>query len=78
MGKELKQHPLNAPGKYYIDQDCCTFSGACVDAAPEYFKMDEEYMVYVIKQPDTPEEEACCRSAMECCPVEAIHNDGKI
>jgi ferredoxin len=77
MSEELKKHPLNAPGKYYVDQDCCTFSEACVDVAPEHFKMDEESRVYVIKQPGTPEEEARCRLAMEGCPVAAIRDDGE-
>ena len=76
MSEEIKKHPLNAPGKFYVDQDCCTFSGACVDTEPEHFKMDEEYRVYVIKQPSTPEEEMRCRRAMEGCPVAAIHDDG--
>ncbi|PYL19449.1 MAG: ferredoxin, partial [Verrucomicrobia bacterium] len=28
------------------------------------------------KQPESPEEEALCKEAMEGCPVEAIGNDG--
>jgi ferredoxin len=32
---------------------------------------------YVLKQPETPEEEALCKEAMEGCPVEAIGNDGE-
>ncbi len=77
MSDEIKKRPLNVKGKYYVDQDCCTFSGACVDVAPEHFKMDEEYMVYVIKQPSTHEEGARCRLAMESCPVAAIRDDGE-
>ena len=30
----------------------------------------------VYKQPETPEEEALCKEAMEGCPVEAIGPDG--
>ena len=77
MGGEVRKHPLNTPGKYYVDQDCCTCSAACVDVVPEHFKMDEENNVYVIKQPDTPEEEARCRLGMQVCPVEAIYDDGE-
>jgi hypothetical protein len=29
----------------------------------------------VYKQPESPEEEALCKEAMEACPVEAIGND---
>lgn len=77
MSDGITKHPLNAPGKYYVDQDCRTASAACVDTAPEFYRMDEDYNVYVIKQPGTPEEEARCRSGMEVCPVAAIYDDGE-
>jgi ferredoxin len=32
----------------------------------------------VFKQPETPEEEAQCREAMQNCPVEAIGDDGTL
>jgi ferredoxin len=78
MSEGRRKHPLNVPGKYYVDQDCCTFSAACVVTAPEHYKMDEDYGVYVIKQPGTPEEEASCKRGMEVCPVAAIYDDGEI
>jgi ferredoxin len=31
---------------------------------------------FVIKQPETPEEEELCIEAMEGCPVESIGSDG--
>ncbi len=77
MSMEGRKHPLNAPGKYYIDQDYCTCSAACVDAAPEFYKMDENSDIYVVKQPSTPEEEMRCREGMQVCPVEAIRDDGQ-
>ncbi|HEV2802862.1 MAG TPA: ferredoxin [Pyrinomonadaceae bacterium] len=77
MSNGIRKHPLNAPGKYYVDQDCCTSSAACVDVAPEHYKMDADYNVYVSKQPGTPEEEALCREGMEGCPVAAIYDDGE-
>jgi ferredoxin len=71
-------HPLNAKGKYYVDQDSCTCSAACEYNAPNNFKEDKsEYGFYVAKQPETPEEEAQCKEAMRCCPVEAIYDDGE-
>jgi ferredoxin len=73
MDTQIRKHQLNAKRKFYVDQDLCTASGACVDLAPDHFKMDEEYCVFVIKQPETPEEERRCRLAIECCPVAAIH-----
>ena len=32
---------------------------------------------YVYKQPESPEEEALCKEAMEGCPVEAIGDDSE-
>ena len=37
---------------------------------------DDGGHTYVLKQPETPEEDALCKEAMEGCPVEAIGNDG--
>jgi ferredoxin len=76
MSDEIRKHPLNAPGKYYVDQDRCTFSAGCVVVAPEFYRMEADYSVYVIKQPTTPEEEARCRLGMDACPVAAIYDDG--
>jgi ferredoxin len=76
--EEIEKHPLNARGKYYVDQDCCTFSGNCLVVAPGCFKMDEENRVYVIKQPSTAQEEARCQQALRECPVAAIIDNGEI
>lgn len=79
MDKNLKIHPLNAKGKYYVDQDTCTCSAACEVVAPNNFADGgEEYGFYVIKQPETPDEKDRCKEAMWCCPVEAIHDDGNL
>lgn len=79
MYKNIKIHPLNTKGKYYVDQDVCTCSAACEDIAPNIFKSsDEDYGFFVAKQPETPEEETLCKEAMMCCPVEAILDDGNL
>lgn len=66
----------NASGKIFVDQSCIACD-ACVLAAPNNFKMDEnDGHAYVHKQPGTPEEEAACKEAMEGCPVEAIGDSG--
>ncbi len=78
MEYEVKIHPLNAKGKYYVDCDSC-LDHCCYDVFPAYFKWDEDSCsTYVFKQPETPQEEAECKEAMEYCPVEAIRDDGKI
>lgn len=76
MNEEIKKHPLNVKGKYYVDYNTCLYH-CCFDIAPNNFKADEHCVAYVFKQPDTPEEKAQCREAMLCCPVEAVHDDGE-
>jgi ferredoxin len=74
----MKIHPLNAKGKYYIDIDTCTCSAACEYYAPNHIVIDEsDYSAYFVKQPETPDEEEQCREAMNCCPVEAILDNGE-
>ena len=61
MSKEIKKHPLNVIGKYYVDQNACLDHECCADEAPINFKMDENiWSAYVFKQPETPEENAQC------------------
>ena len=75
----MKIHPLNAKGKYYIDQDTCTCSAACECVAPNFFALDtENFGAYVCKQPKNADEEQQAREGMNVCPVEAIHDDGEI
>lgn len=80
MEYEVKIHPLNAKGKYYVDQDTCTCSDTCTYHAPDNFtyRLDEKnFGYYVAKQPENAEEEAKCKEALNSCPVEAIHDDGE-
>jgi len=66
----------NAAGKFYVDRTCIACD-ACVIAAPDNFKMNEDDgHAYLSKQPAGPQEEDQCREAMEGCPVEAIGQDG--
>jgi len=78
--KRIKIHPLNAKGKYYVDQNSCLICEDCFHAAPNNFAYnnDDEYGYFVTKQPETPEEEAQCQEAMQSCPIESIFDDGEI
>lgn len=68
--------PDNAPGRYYVD-DQCIDCDACRETAPDLFARNEDKgYSYVLRQPETPEEEALFLEALEGCPVEAIGNDG--
>ncbi|UOE99878.1 ferredoxin [Bdellovibrio reynosensis] len=76
MADKSQSWKENKPGKVFVDQSCIACD-ACVLTAPKNFTMHEEDgHAFVTKQPDTPEEEALVKEAMEGCPVEAIGNDG--
>ena len=76
MADKSKKWPDNAPGRYFVD-DQCIDCDACRAEAPENFtRNDESGYSYLFKQPGNPEEELKCKAAMEACPVEAIGNDG--
>ena len=68
--------PENAPGKFYVDQQCIDCD-VCRDTSPSNFcRNDENGYSFVFKQPATPEEIALCEEAFNACPVEAIGDDG--
>ncbi len=77
MADKAQKWKENAAGKVYVDQSCIACD-ACVLAAPNNFKMDENNgHAFVAKQPANPEEEAACKEATDGCPVEAIGADGE-
>ncbi len=66
----------NKGGKFYVDNQCIDCD-LCRETAPDCFtRNDDGGYSYVFKQPESPEEEAQCKEAMEGCPVEAIGEDG--
>ena len=68
--------PDNAPGKFYVDNQCIDCD-VCRDISPANItRNDENGYSYVLKQPLTPEEVALCEEAVMACPVEAIGDDG--
>lgn len=76
MADSANKYPENAPGKYYVD-DQCIDCDLCRETAPNNFSRNEDAgHSYLSKQPETPEEEAACKEAKEGCPVEAIGDDG--
>jgi ferredoxin len=73
------KHPKNVPGRYYVDCDGCLSHALCVHVAPGHFRIDEHgWEAYIFKQPESPEEDTCCREALEACPMAAIHDDGEV
>jgi ferredoxin len=76
MADAANKYPENVDGKFYVD-DQCIDCDLCRETAPANFKRnDDGGHSFVYKQPESPEEEALCKEAMEGCPVEAIGSDG--
>ena len=72
---ELKREE-NVGGDFFVDTTCIDCD-LCRETAPANFKRnDDGGHSYVYKQPESPDEEALCKEAMEGCPVEAIGADG--
>jgi len=78
MADVANRYAENAPGRFYVD-DQCIDCDLCRQTAPMNFARDEEHgHSFVFKQPQTPEEEGECQEAMRNCPVEAIGDDGML
>ncbi len=78
MADKDDKWPLNAAGKFYVDEQCIDCD-LCRETAPDFFKRDEDGgYSYVYNQPDGANEDdiALCMEALEGCPVEAIGEDG--
>jgi len=76
MADVANKYAQNVTGKFYVD-DQCIDCDLCRETAPNNFTRDDDGgHSYVIKQAETPEEEAQCLEALEGCPVEAIGSDG--
>jgi len=66
----------NIAGQFYVD-DQCIACDACVVEAPNFFEMNDiDGHAYVKLQPKSETELKECLNALECCPVEAIGQDG--
>jgi ferredoxin len=77
MAEVINKYPQNASGRFYVD-DQCIDCDLCRETAPANFaRNDDGGHSYVYKQPESPEEEAQCKEAMDGCPVEAIGDDSE-
>jgi ferredoxin len=76
MADSTQKAPENVSGRFYVDLTCIDCD-LCRETAPANFaRNDDDGHSFVFHQPETPEEEAACRAALEECPVEAIGDDG--
>ena len=55
-----------------VEREECIGDGSCEDIAPDYFRLDDEDLAEVIKNPVAEGDEDLVREAAEACPVEAI------
>jgi ferredoxin len=77
MADSANKVPGSAPGDFYVDRECIDCD-LCRELAPDNFERnEEERFSFVHRQPQSDEERARCREALENCPVEAIGDDGK-
>lgn len=55
MSEQIRKHPLNVTGKYYVDFNRCAHHEYCVYNAPNNFMIDpaEHFGAYVSEQPST-------------------------
>jgi len=76
MANKENKYADNAGGAFYVDTQCIDCD-LCRQTAPNNFDRNQNGgYSFVKKQPETPEEEAVCKEALEGCPVEAIGSDG--
>ncbi|TVR49081.1 MAG: ferredoxin [Puniceicoccaceae bacterium] len=76
MADKTDKWPENAPGKFYVDQQCIDCD-LCRETAPDFFTRNEDGgFSFVYRQPATEEDAELCREALEGCPVDAIGEDG--
>lgn len=72
MADESKKWPDNAPGSFFVDDQCIDCDACRVEAPANFKRNDEAGYSYVSKQPETPEEVEKSKLALAACPVEAI------
>jgi ferredoxin len=78
MANKCQKTPENVPGRYYVDNTCID-CGLCPDTAPQIFRrFDDGGYTIVHRQPQTPEETALAKEALNGCPSESIGDDGAL
>lgn len=72
MPTQHHRYPQNAPGAFYVSDECIDCD-ACRHHAPAFFaRNDEAAHSFVVRQPVSREETAICEEALDACPAEAI------
>jgi ferredoxin len=76
MAERQNKWPQNAPGAYYVDDNCIDCD-LCREVISDIFKREDAGgYSYVFRQPESETEKKLCREALESCPAGAIGDDG--
>ena len=76
MAELANKYPENITGTFYVD-DQCIDCDLCRETAPASFRRDDNLgLTIVFHQPETPEELAHAREALQGCPTDTIGDDG--
>jgi hypothetical protein len=77
---ELKPHPANVPGEFYVVDGCCTLCEVPFAEAPDLFGTVQDPKGYlhcfVKRQPETPAELDQMVSAIRCAELQCIRYRG--
>jgi 4Fe-4S single cluster domain of Ferredoxin I len=74
----IQPDPVNAPGDFYVDTNCCQMCGVPFVAAPELFgTVGKPGVCYVKRQPETDEELDHMIDAISIAETKCIHYSGK-
>jgi hypothetical protein len=71
-----KAYPKNAPGDFYVAENCCLWCGIPWVEAPEHFAVDER-QCYVKRQPANDAEVNTMISAMDAQELDCIRYKGR-
>lgn len=78
MTRDVKPHPLNVNGDFYVEDGCCTACDVPQTEAPDLFGMisDPYYHCFVKRQPQSESEHDRMLSAIACAELQCIHYRG--
>jgi hypothetical protein len=77
MAQPRVPHPGNAPGDFFIEDNCCTRCDVIFEVAPDLFGVHEADSHCVVKrQPRTPEELERMYDAIRVAELDCIHYKG--
>ena len=75
MAQSIHRYPQNAPGTFFVSDECIDCD-QCRHHAPDFFSRDDRAAhSFVARQPTDAEEIRRCEEALDGCPVGAIVRD---